>query len=144
MGLATPDEALGLVARAGDHIWDAEWHRLKGELLLIQGAEESSSEACFRTVIAVAVGMVLQHLLDVGGVGREVGPPDPHWQRDHRPIAARRRGQVPERVAAQLREDAQGQKGPGARDGRMPTGVSHLSSNAAREPGLLVVRITSS
>jgi hypothetical protein len=84
------------------------------------------------------VRLVLQHVLDVGGVGQEVGLPDPQGQRDHRPIAARGRGQVPERVAPQLREDAQGRIAPWTGDDRRPAGASHVSSDDDHGPRLAV------
>jgi predicted ATPase len=53
------DEALGLVAeahdradRTGERWYQAELHRLRGELLLIQApADEAEAERCFRSAI---------------------------------------------------------------------------------------------
>ena len=54
-GLATVDEALGLVDRNHDRLHEAELHRIKGELLLdASRARRSEAEACFREAIAIA------------------------------------------------------------------------------------------
>jgi DNA-binding SARP family transcriptional activator/predicted ATPase len=52
-GLAALAEALALVEQTGEHHWDAELHRLRGELLLMQG-DEAEAEASFHNAIAVA------------------------------------------------------------------------------------------
>jgi predicted ATPase/DNA-binding SARP family transcriptional activator/predicted negative regulator of RcsB-dependent stress response len=52
--LARIDKAQGLVARRGGHFWEAELHRLQGELLLAQGADAARAEACFRRALDVA------------------------------------------------------------------------------------------
>jgi class 3 adenylate cyclase/tetratricopeptide (TPR) repeat protein len=65
--LGQVEEGLGLIAEAldfanetGEHYWEADLHRLKGELLLKRGAEDAESkiaeqaEACFRRAIEVA------------------------------------------------------------------------------------------
>ena len=65
--LGEVEEGLGLIAEAldfanqtGEHYWEADLHRLKGELLLKKGAEDAESkiaeqaEACFRRAIEVA------------------------------------------------------------------------------------------
>jgi ATP/maltotriose-dependent transcriptional regulator MalT len=41
-GLAVLDEALSLVERGGEHMWDADLYRVKGELMLMQGADTSA------------------------------------------------------------------------------------------------------
>ncbi len=60
-GLAVIAEALALVAETGEGWWEAELHRLKGTLLLLQGETEAEvevsfrqAETCFRRAIAVA------------------------------------------------------------------------------------------
>jgi predicted ATPase len=53
-GLAALDEALSIVERGGEHTWEAELYRVKGELMLLQGAEEPNAEACFHTALEVA------------------------------------------------------------------------------------------
>ena len=53
-GLASLDEALTFVDDSGEGVFEAELHRLKGELLLLRGATEGEVEACFREAIAVA------------------------------------------------------------------------------------------
>jgi class 3 adenylate cyclase/predicted ATPase len=65
--LGEVEEGLGLIAEAldfanqtGEHYWEADLHRLKGELLLKKGAEDAESkieeqaETCFRRAIEVA------------------------------------------------------------------------------------------
>jgi predicted ATPase len=47
------DEALGLVDESGEHCWEAELHRLKGELLLMK-EEQAEAEACFQRALDVA------------------------------------------------------------------------------------------
>jgi adenylate cyclase len=58
-GLATLDETLSSVAKTGEHHWEAELYRLKGELILMQGekmgAEASlTAENSFQHAIEVA------------------------------------------------------------------------------------------
>jgi predicted ATPase len=54
-GLAVLAEALGLVNTNGERFWEAELHRLKGELLLARSAERAvEAEACFHHALAVA------------------------------------------------------------------------------------------
>ena len=53
-GLAALDEALSIVERGGEHIWDADLYRVKGELMLLQGAAASAAEACFHQALAIA------------------------------------------------------------------------------------------
>ena len=55
VGLATVEEALALVETQGEHMWQAELFRLKGELLLGQaGAAPSEAERCFQQALALA------------------------------------------------------------------------------------------
>jgi DNA-binding SARP family transcriptional activator/predicted ATPase len=53
-GLAVLSEALEAADRSGERWWEAELYRLKGELLLVQGATEIDVEACFRQAIEIA------------------------------------------------------------------------------------------
>jgi len=53
-GLAVLAEALDTVKETGECNYEAELHRLRGELLLIMGAAEAEIEACFRRAIEVA------------------------------------------------------------------------------------------
>jgi predicted ATPase len=59
-GLSVLDEALALVEKTGERYYEAEIHRLKGELLLVQGdkteAEASfhQAESCFQHAVEVA------------------------------------------------------------------------------------------
>jgi hypothetical protein len=46
------DEALAEVEARGRRVYEAEFHRLKGEFLLIQNqSNESAAEGCFREAI---------------------------------------------------------------------------------------------
>jgi predicted ATPase/DNA-binding SARP family transcriptional activator len=56
-GLALLTEGLGLVDKNGERCWEAELHRLKGELLLKQNEGETcfhDAEPCFRQALEVA------------------------------------------------------------------------------------------
>ena len=54
-GLAALSEALALVEKTGERYYEAELHRLKGELLLQHAAPEvSHAEACFQQALDVA------------------------------------------------------------------------------------------
>jgi predicted ATPase len=56
-GLSVLEEAQTVADRTGEHWWDAELHRVKGEMLLSQ-SRQSRSEAkrCFEQALAVAHG----------------------------------------------------------------------------------------
>jgi predicted ATPase len=57
-GLAALAEALELVRDGGERFWEAELHRLQGELLLTRGEArpplQAEAEACFRLALDVA------------------------------------------------------------------------------------------
>jgi class 3 adenylate cyclase/predicted ATPase len=54
-GLMVLDQALGVVRERAERFYEAELHRLRGELLLRRNPEDiSASEACFQTAIAIA------------------------------------------------------------------------------------------
>jgi DNA-binding SARP family transcriptional activator/predicted ATPase len=53
-GLAALTEALATTHRTGERWSEAELHRLKGELLWVQGADAGEAEACFQHAIQVA------------------------------------------------------------------------------------------
>jgi class 3 adenylate cyclase/predicted ATPase len=54
-GLTVVDQALGVVRERAERFYEAELHRLRGELLLRRNPEDiSASEACFQTAIAIA------------------------------------------------------------------------------------------
>jgi adenylate cyclase len=86
-GLALLSEGLGLVDKNGERCWEAELHRLKGELLLKQNEGETcfhNAETCFRKAVQVArrqsakswelrAAMSLSHLLQKQGRGEEAG-----------------------------------------------------------------------
>jgi predicted ATPase len=53
-GLAVVDKALELLQATGCRMDEPEVHRLKGELLLMQGEAEPDAEKCFQHAIEVA------------------------------------------------------------------------------------------
>jgi predicted ATPase len=53
-GLAALDEALSIVERGGEHTWDADLYRVKGELMRMTDADESEVEACFHHAREIA------------------------------------------------------------------------------------------
>ena len=53
-GLAVVAEALILVRQIGEHLYEAELHRLKGELTLQQSQDAGEVESCFSKAIEVA------------------------------------------------------------------------------------------
>ena len=53
-GLSVLTEALTVVDRTEERVWEAELYRLRGALLLMQGADEAEVEACFQQAIDVA------------------------------------------------------------------------------------------
>ena len=54
-GLAVVAEALAFVAKTGEHLYEAELYRLKGELLLRQTSPDAiQAEACFQQALEVA------------------------------------------------------------------------------------------
>jgi class 3 adenylate cyclase/predicted ATPase len=62
-GLHVLDEALTAVDKTGEHAWEAELHRLKGELLLLRSAKNRhEAEPCFNRAIEVARGQSAKSL----------------------------------------------------------------------------------
>jgi predicted ATPase len=55
-GLAAIEEAMGFVQRFDERYMEAELHRLKGELFLLQGKDETDAESCFVRAIDVSRG----------------------------------------------------------------------------------------
>jgi predicted ATPase len=54
-GLNALAEALNLVEKTGERTWEAEIHRLKGELLLVRSAKkQAEAEACFNQAVEIA------------------------------------------------------------------------------------------
>src|SRR6185437_11542627 len=53
-GLACIDKALSEARTHNERWWDAELHRLRGELLLMQGADTSDAEAALLRAISIA------------------------------------------------------------------------------------------
>ncbi len=83
--LATLDEALATVDDYGDHWYEAELHRLKGELLDKLAAPPSAVEACFRQACTLAhaqhaKGLELRAAMSLGRF----------WQRQGKREQARR------------------------------------------------------
>jgi predicted ATPase len=57
MGLSVLDEAFALAEEMDEHWWEAELHRLKGQLLLSLTADNAAAaEACYERAINVAQG----------------------------------------------------------------------------------------
>ena len=52
--LTSVDEALAMTKRNCDCYYDAELHRLRGELLLVNGAAQEDAESCFQQAIEIA------------------------------------------------------------------------------------------
>jgi predicted ATPase len=56
-GLGATDEALRMMAEMGERIWLSEFHRLKGELLLMRApSDHAAAEGSFREALAIARG----------------------------------------------------------------------------------------
>jgi adenylate cyclase len=56
-GLGATDEALRIMAEMGERIWLSEFHRLKGELLLMRApSDHAAAEGSFREALAIARG----------------------------------------------------------------------------------------
>jgi predicted ATPase len=54
-GVESLAQALALVQQHGEHFWEAELHRLKGDLLLRQStSQQAQAEACFKKAIDLA------------------------------------------------------------------------------------------
>src|SRR3990172_7768854 len=55
-GLSALAEALAAVDKTGERWWESELHRLKGELLLMQGAADAQGETCFHQALEISRG----------------------------------------------------------------------------------------
>jgi predicted ATPase len=53
-GLAVINEGLALIGRGEEHIWEADLYRAKGDLLLMQGTDESEVELSFQQALRIA------------------------------------------------------------------------------------------
>ena len=53
-GLEVLDRAFTHVDDTGERFWEAELHRLKGELLLLPRGSEEEAEVCFNQALKVA------------------------------------------------------------------------------------------
>lgn len=53
-GLLVLDDAQALIVKKEERFWEAEVCRVRGELLLQQGSDESEIDACFQKAIAIA------------------------------------------------------------------------------------------
>ena len=84
-GLCVLEKALSLTDRHGERWWEAELHRLKGELLLSHTLDNhTDAEACFHQALAIAhrqhaKSLELRATLSLGQL----------WQRQGKKAAAR-------------------------------------------------------
>jgi len=71
-GLAAVVEGLALIERGDEHSWEADLHRVKGDLLLLKSVDESEVESCFQKAISIAKeqGTKLYELRAVMGLSR--------------------------------------------------------------------------
>ena len=59
-GYAALDQALSIISQTGEHLWEAELHRIRGELLLTQthpptvNAQSEAAMACFQKALLIA------------------------------------------------------------------------------------------
>jgi predicted ATPase len=53
-GLQVLDEALAAVRDTGERMYEAELHRLKGDLLLMRSADHTAAEACLHQALTIA------------------------------------------------------------------------------------------
>jgi adenylate cyclase len=54
-GLREIEESIAVIEKSGERFYEAEVHRLKGDLLLVQHASnEAQAERCFRTAIEIS------------------------------------------------------------------------------------------
>jgi tetratricopeptide (TPR) repeat protein len=54
VGLDVVEEALNEGSGRGEHFWDADLHRVRGELLLAAGSDAGAGEAAFRSALEIA------------------------------------------------------------------------------------------
>jgi predicted ATPase len=55
-GLHALDEALAHVAKTGERVWEAELHRLKGELLCRHMTRQEAAETCYQQALTISQG----------------------------------------------------------------------------------------
>ncbi len=90
-GLTAPAEALAAVDRTGEHMYEAELYRLKGELTLAQSSVQSlesrveEAEACFHKAIAIArqqqaKSWELRATMNLARLWQQQGKKDEAWQ----------------------------------------------------------------
>ncbi|MFQ5927824.1 MAG: hypothetical protein ACE5MH_10375, partial [Terriglobia bacterium] len=77
-GLAALAEATEVVNNTGERIWEAEVHRLRGELLLKEGGSESEVQGCFRHALDVsrrqeAKSLELRAVMSLGRLWQKQG-----------------------------------------------------------------------
>jgi adenylate cyclase len=54
-GLRATDDAMAMMRASGVRVWESEFHRLRGELLLVRAPTDTgAAEACFREALAIA------------------------------------------------------------------------------------------
>jgi predicted ATPase len=61
-GLSALGKALAAVDKTGERWWEAELHRLQGELLLVQGAADAQVETCFHQALEISRGQQAKSL----------------------------------------------------------------------------------
>jgi predicted ATPase len=77
-GLVVLDESLACVEKTGERFYEAEIYRLKGELMLAQGADEAEVEDQYRRAIEVARGkqaksLELRAVMSLSRLGQKQG-----------------------------------------------------------------------
>ena len=80
-GLNVLGEALDVVDKTEQHFWEAELHRLRGELLLRSGRDASEAESSFHRGLAVARqqearSVELRIAMNLARLGRDRGRPE--------------------------------------------------------------------
>jgi predicted ATPase len=53
-GLAVVKEGMDIIERGEEHVWAADLYRVKGDLLAMNGADESEAESCFQQALRIA------------------------------------------------------------------------------------------
>lgn len=53
-GLTAVEEGLSLIQSGEEHVWEADLYRARGDLLMMQSANESDVESCFQQALSIA------------------------------------------------------------------------------------------
>ena len=51
---AAVEEGLSLIQSGEEHVWEADLYRARGDLLMMQSANESDVESCFQQALSIA------------------------------------------------------------------------------------------